>query len=196
MVEGWSLGRSVKRPIDRRPGARASYPPPVYSHKVDKTGKAGCGPPTGDIGKLEPLKATRAAERLHGADGPSSVPAQGADPVGSRGGELVGCQAERMHVSLQVVAGLAGTGLIVFGAETFAERMSAASACLGVTVFVLAVLLARPSPRRLVYANSGKPVPPSTPPEYDDVKATVVLVGSAWKVSQQSVTDGSCPPGS
>lgn len=47
----------------------------------------------------------------------------------------------------------------------------------------------------LVYANSGKPVPPITPPEYDGIKATMVLVGSAWKVSQQTVTDGHCAPG-
>ena len=52
------------------------------------------------------------------------------------------------------------------------------------------------STSELVYANSGKPVPPSTPPEYDGVKATLVLVGTAWKVSQQTVTDGSCAPGS
>lgn len=51
------------------------------------------------------------------------------------------------------------------------------------------------STSELVYADSGKPVPPSTPPEYDGVKATLVLVGSTWKVSQQIVTDGSCSPG-
>lgn len=51
------------------------------------------------------------------------------------------------------------------------------------------------STSELVYADSGKPVPPSTPPEYDGVKATLVLVGSTWKVSQQVVTDGSCSSG-
>lgn len=47
----------------------------------------------------------------------------------------------------------------------------------------------------LVYANNGKQVPPVTPPEYDGIKATLVLVGSAWKVSQQDVTEGHCAPG-
>lgn len=51
------------------------------------------------------------------------------------------------------------------------------------------------STSELVYANSGKPVPPSTPPEYDGVTAILKLVGSAWKVSQQVVTDGSCSSG-
>ncbi|MHB1510554.1 MAG: hypothetical protein ACYCST_13500 [Acidimicrobiales bacterium] len=48
----------------------------------------------------------------------------------------------------------------------------------------------------LVYAASGKPVPPVTPPENDGVRATLTLVGGAWKVSKQTVTDGSCAPGS
>lgn len=47
----------------------------------------------------------------------------------------------------------------------------------------------------LVYVNTGKQVPPVTPPEYDGIKATLVLVGSAWKVSQQEVSEGHCAPG-
>ena len=47
----------------------------------------------------------------------------------------------------------------------------------------------------LVYATTGKQVPPVTPPEYDGIKSTVTLVGSAWKVSQQAVTEGHCAPG-
>lgn len=47
----------------------------------------------------------------------------------------------------------------------------------------------------LVYAKTGKPVPPITKPEYDGVKATLVLVASTWKVSQQSLTEGHCEPG-
>jgi hypothetical protein len=46
----------------------------------------------------------------------------------------------------------------------------------------------------LVYAKSGKPVPPITPPENDGVQATVVLTGGTWKVSKQTVTDGKCAP--
>jgi hypothetical protein len=48
----------------------------------------------------------------------------------------------------------------------------------------------------LVYASSGKPVPPVTPPENDGVRATLVLSGSTWKVSKQKVTEGTCAPGS
>ncbi len=48
----------------------------------------------------------------------------------------------------------------------------------------------------LVYANTGKPVPPVTPPENDGVRSALVLSGSTWKVSKQTVTDGTCAPGS
>ncbi len=51
------------------------------------------------------------------------------------------------------------------------------------------------STAKLVYAASGKPVPPVTPPEHDGVRSTLVLTGSAWKVATQSVTDGRCLPG-
>jgi len=52
------------------------------------------------------------------------------------------------------------------------------------------------SSSELVYATTGKPVPPVTPPENDGVRATLVLSGSTWKVSKQTVTDGTCAPGS
>ena len=48
----------------------------------------------------------------------------------------------------------------------------------------------------LVYAKTGKPVPPITPPENDGVRATLVLTGGKWKVYKQTVTDGKCAPGS
>jgi hypothetical protein len=48
----------------------------------------------------------------------------------------------------------------------------------------------------LVYAKTGKPVPPVTPPENDGVRATLVLAGGTWKVAKQTVTDGKCAPGS
>ena len=48
----------------------------------------------------------------------------------------------------------------------------------------------------LVYSATGKPVPPVTPPEHDGVKATLVQVSpGTWKVSDQNVTEGSCPSG-
>jgi hypothetical protein len=52
------------------------------------------------------------------------------------------------------------------------------------------------STSELVYANTGKQVPPVTPPENDGVQATLVLSGATWKVSKQDVTDGKCAPGS
>ncbi len=52
------------------------------------------------------------------------------------------------------------------------------------------------SENELVYASSGKPVPPVTPPENDGVTATLVLSGGTWKVAKQIVTDGKCAPGS
>jgi hypothetical protein len=52
------------------------------------------------------------------------------------------------------------------------------------------------SASELVYAATGKPVPPIIPPENDGVSATLVLTGGMWKVSKQTVTDGKCAPGS
>ena len=51
------------------------------------------------------------------------------------------------------------------------------------------------STTELVYASSGKPVPPVTPPENDGVTATLTLVGGSWKVAKQVVTDGKCALG-
>ena len=48
----------------------------------------------------------------------------------------------------------------------------------------------------LVYAKTGKPVPPITPPENDGVSSELTLTGGVWKVSKQTVTDGKCAPGS
>ena len=48
----------------------------------------------------------------------------------------------------------------------------------------------------LVYSQTGKPVPPVTPPENDGIRATLILSGGKWKISQQSVTDGTCATGS
>jgi hypothetical protein len=48
----------------------------------------------------------------------------------------------------------------------------------------------------LLYAKTGKPVPPITPPENDGVRAALVFTGGTWKVYKQTVTDGKCAPGS
>lgn len=48
----------------------------------------------------------------------------------------------------------------------------------------------------LVYAKTGKPVPPITPPEKVGIRAVLTKVSpGVWKVAQQHVTEGSCPPG-
>jgi hypothetical protein len=52
------------------------------------------------------------------------------------------------------------------------------------------------STSELVYATTGKPVPPATPPENDGVTSTLVQTGGTWKVSQQTVVEGECAPGS
>jgi hypothetical protein len=52
------------------------------------------------------------------------------------------------------------------------------------------------SSSELVYAKTRKPVPPATSSENDGVQATLALVNGAWKVSQQTVTEGKCAAGS
>jgi hypothetical protein len=49
---------------------------------------------------------------------------------------------------------------------------------------------------QLVYSATGKPVPPETPPQRAAVRSDLVQASpGVWKVSNQSVTEGSCPPG-
>jgi hypothetical protein len=52
------------------------------------------------------------------------------------------------------------------------------------------------STTELVYAASGKPVPPVTPPENDGIRATLDLSNGSWRLAKQTVTEGSCAPGS
>jgi hypothetical protein len=52
------------------------------------------------------------------------------------------------------------------------------------------------STQELVYAATGQPVPPATPPQHDGVRSTLTQVSpSTWKVAEQSVIEGHCPPG-
>lgn len=52
------------------------------------------------------------------------------------------------------------------------------------------------SSQELVYASTGKPVPPETPPQHDGVRSVLTEVEPGqWKVSQQTVTEGNCPAG-
>ena len=55
-----------------------------------------------------------------------------------------------MILVLWVLAFIAGVGIIVWGAEAFAEHLSAASVGLGVSAFALALLLAGAEPEELV----------------------------------------------
>lgn len=52
------------------------------------------------------------------------------------------------------------------------------------------------STEELIYASSGKPVPPITPPEHDAVRSTLTEVSPGhWKVARQTVTERLCPAG-
>lgn len=57
--------------------------------------------------------------------------------------------------ALHLLALLAGVGIIVWGAETFAEHLASAAAGLGVTNFALALLLAGAEPEELATAVSA-----------------------------------------
>jgi len=81
-------------------------------------------------------------------------------------------------------------GMVARGTFTLHPKITALSATTA-TVVDCAY-----STAELIYATTGKPVPPVTPPENDGVRATLVLSGSTWKVSKQTVTDGTCAPGS
>jgi len=81
-------------------------------------------------------------------------------------------------------------GMVGRGTTTLHPKITALSAT---TATVVDCAYSR---AELLYAATGKPVPPVTPPEYDGVRATLVLSGSTWKVSKQTVTDGTCAPGS
>jgi len=81
-------------------------------------------------------------------------------------------------------------GMVARGTFTLHPKITALSATTA-TVVDCAY-----STAELIYATSGKPVPPVTPPENDGVRATLVLSGSTWKVYKQTVTEGTCAPGS
>ncbi|MGO9208286.1 MAG: hypothetical protein ACLQBX_19280 [Candidatus Limnocylindrales bacterium] len=81
-------------------------------------------------------------------------------------------------------------GMVGRGTTTLHPKITALSAT---TATVVDCAYSR---AELLYATTGKPVPPVTPPENDGVRATLVLSGSTWKVSKQTVTEGTCAPGS
>jgi hypothetical protein len=81
-------------------------------------------------------------------------------------------------------------GMVARGTTTLHPKITALSATTA-TVVDCAY-----STAELIYATTGKPVPPVTPPENDGVRATLVLSGSTWKVYKQTVTEGTCAPGS
>ena len=81
-------------------------------------------------------------------------------------------------------------GMVARGTTTLHPKITALSAT---TATVVDCAYSR---AELLYATTGKPVPPVTPPENDGVRATLVLSGSTWKVAKQTVTEGTCAPGS
>ena len=49
---------------------------------------------------------------------------------------------------------------------------------------------------QLVYASTGKPVPPVTPPQQVGIRSQLnESSNGAWKVAVQHAADGTCPPG-
>ncbi len=94
-------------------------------------------------------------------------------------------QSVRANLLADQRQGIVGRGLVTLHPKV--ASVSAASAT---------VLDCAYSASELVYAASGKPVPPVTPPENDGVRATLVLTGGTWKLSKQTVTEGKCAPGS
>ena len=80
--------------------------------------------------------------------------------------------------------GIVGRGTFVLHPKVIA--MSATSAT---------VVDCAHSTAALIYASTGKPVPPVTPPENDGVHSMLVRTGGAWKVYKQTVTDGKCTAG-
>lgn len=93
-------------------------------------------------------------------------------------------QQVRRNLAGDQVNGIVARGTYVLNPHV--ESITATAAVVVDCVYSTAIL---------VYAKTGQPVPPITKPEYDGVKATLVLVGSTWKVSQQSLTEGHCAPG-
>jgi hypothetical protein len=81
-------------------------------------------------------------------------------------------------------------GIVGRGPTTLHPKVTAVS---GTTATVVDCAY---SATELVYKATGKQVPPVTQPENDGVTATLVLSGGVWKVSKQTVTDGSCASGS
>ena len=59
------------------------------------------------------------------------------------------CQASAVDIVVGLIVVVVGVGLIVWGAETFAEHLAAASVRLGVSAFAMALLLAGAEPEEL-----------------------------------------------
>ena len=87
-------------------------------------------------------------------------------------------------------------GIVGRGTFTLHPRIVALSATTATATATATVADCAYSTAVLVYSSTGKAVPPITPPENDGVQATLVLTGGTWKVYKQTVTDGSCAPGS
>jgi hypothetical protein len=96
---------------------------------------------------------------------------------------MVGTQLQNVRANL---LGDRSAGVVGRGSVTLHPKIGSVSAT------TASVVDCSYSTSELIYAKSGKPVPPVTPPENDQVHATLVFAGGAWKVSLQKVTEGSC----
>lgn len=100
---------------------------------------------------------------------------------------MVGTQLQNVRANL---LGDQHAGAVGRGTVTLHPRITSLSAT------TASVVDCAYSTAELIYAKTGKQVPPITPPENDGIESTLVLTDGIWKVSQQSVTEGSCAPGS
>jgi hypothetical protein len=115
----------------------------------------------------------------------ASLSANAYDP--QLGATMVGTQLQNVRANLlgDQHAGAVGRGTITLHPKIASISATTAS-----------VVDCAYSTAELIYAKTGKQVPPIAPPENDGIQSTLVLTGGTWKVSQQKVTEGHCAPGS
>jgi hypothetical protein len=96
---------------------------------------------------------------------------------------MVGTQLQNVRANL---LGDRNAGVVGRGTITLHPKIASLSAT------TASVVDCAYSTAELIYAKSGKQVPPITPPENDGIHSTLELSGGTWKVSQQNVTEGKC----
>lgn len=145
MVEGWSLGRSVKRPIDRRSGARASYPLPFTAIRSTRPVKLAVDRRPATSASLNRSRRPARLSDSTALTDPTRCRHKAPIPLGA---EVASWSAARLS-GCTFVAGRGGAGR--YRADRVRcrnlRRADVGRVCLPrVTVFVLAVLLAGAGP--------------------------------------------------